>query len=141
MDLGPDCLLFKTDLSRAYCQLPTCPGDIGLLGYSWRGKTFLDRVLPFGLRSSAMFCQRFTDAIAFLFRDAGFHVINFLDDFGGADTVNRAELAFTELRHLLCSLGVGEAIHKAVSPSTCMVFLGILVDTVNMTVSVPGERF
>ena len=34
VDLGPSCLLFKTDFSRAYRLLPTCPGDLGLLGYS-----------------------------------------------------------------------------------------------------------
>ena len=113
-----------------------------MLDYSWRGNICLDRVLPFGLRSSDMFCQRFTDAIAaFLFRDASVHVIIFLDDFGGADTVDKARQAFTDLIHLLHDLGVGEAVHKAVSPSTCMVFLGTLIDTVNMTVSVPEERF
>ena len=59
--LGPGCLVFKTDLSRAYRQLPVCPADIGLLGFSWRRYLFVDRVLPFGLRSSAMFCQGFSD--------------------------------------------------------------------------------
>ena len=35
IDLGPGCYLFKCDLSRAYRQIPICPADIGLLGFSW----------------------------------------------------------------------------------------------------------
>ena len=141
VELGSGCLLFKTDLSRAYRQLHCCPGDVGLLGYSWRGSLFIDTVLPFGLRSSAMFCQRVTDAISFLFRQEGYFVINFLDDFGGVDVTCRADEAFRTLRHLLRELGVGEATSKAVFPCTSMIFLGILIDTEEMTISVPFDKF
>ena len=65
--LGSGCLLFKCDLSQAYCCIPVYPGDIGFLGYSWRQGFFIDRVLPFGLRSAAFICQRVTNAIAYNF--------------------------------------------------------------------------
>ena len=140
VQLGPGCLLFKADLSRAYRQIGVCPGDLGFLGFSWRGRIFIDRVLPFGLRSAALCCQRVTDAIAFLIRQDGYFVINYIDDFGGVDTPGRAGEAFACLRQVLLDLGVDEAVDKAVEPSTTLVFLGVLIDTVNMTVSVTCDR-
>ena len=58
--LGPSCLLFKWDLQRAYRQFPVDPGDYHLHGYSWCDHMFFDTVLPMGLRSAAMACQRFS---------------------------------------------------------------------------------
>ena len=42
---------------------------------------------------------------------------------------------------LLKDLGVGEAEHKAVPPSTHMIFLGVMIDTVDMTISVPPDKY
>ena len=81
-----------------------------------------------------------TDAISFLATSAGFFVINYIDDFGGADTPSRAESAFEFLQFLLRDLGVDEAKKKAVGPTTIMTFLGIQIDTEAMTVSVPQEK-
>ena len=50
---GPGCVMFKRDLKRAYRQIRVCPGDIRKLGYVWRGKTYLDKVVSMGLRSGA----------------------------------------------------------------------------------------
>lgn len=54
---GQGCHLYKRNLRRAYRQFPVDPGDIHLLGFSWRGKLFLDRMLAMGLRSAAMMCH------------------------------------------------------------------------------------
>jgi hypothetical protein len=137
---GKGCLLYKRDLKRAYRQIPVDPGDLHLLGWTWHGKIFVDRVLPMGLRSSALMCQRLTDAIRFLFTNNGFSVINYLDDFGGCDTIDRAWLAYEELKILLDHCGIEEATDKACSPDTRMVFLGITLDTVKMTLEIPREK-
>ena len=52
-----NCLLFKRDLKRAYRQTPIDPGDSSLLGYSFNGKLYFDKVLSFGLRSSAFIAK------------------------------------------------------------------------------------
>ena len=57
---GKGCALFKCDLKRAYRQILVCPGDYNLLGYMWRCFMYVDRVLPMGLRSAALICQRLT---------------------------------------------------------------------------------
>ena len=115
---GPSAYLFKRDLSRAYRQLPVDPADYPFLGYSWRNDFYFDIVLPFGLRSAAMMCQRTTNAINFIFHNMGFDTVNYLDDFGGCDTIYiaQADLAFHKLGSLLKQLGIAESEDKAVAP-------------------------
>lgn len=137
---GVGCHLFKRDLSRAYRQLPVCPGDIHLLGYKWAGQLFYDRVLAMGLRSAAQMCQRVTSAIGFIFKKRGFDVINYLDDFGGAETPGKANEAFEVLGSIIQSAGLEESQQKAVPPSTSMIFLGILFKTETMTLEIDQER-
>lgn len=80
---GPDYLIFKKDLKKAYRQIPICPGDLHLVGFNWNNSLFVDRVLPMGLRSSAQICQRVTTAVCFIYYKMGYMAINYLDDFGG----------------------------------------------------------
>ena len=49
--LGRGTSLIKIDLSNAYRMVPVHPVDQSLLGIRWQGETFIDRALPFGLRS------------------------------------------------------------------------------------------
>lgn len=62
LEKGRNCLIFKKDLRRAYRQFPVDPKDYNLLGFCYKGKFYFDTRCPFGLRSSAMICQRMTKA-------------------------------------------------------------------------------
>ena len=50
--LGPGCQLVKLDLKDAYCVIPVHPDDQHLLAVSWNEEVYMDRSLPFGLRSA-----------------------------------------------------------------------------------------
>ncbi|XP_070571747.1 uncharacterized protein [Ptychodera flava] len=134
------CLLFKRDLSRAYRQIPVDPNDYRYLGYTWRGLLFLDLALPFGLRTAALACQRTTNAINYIYNQRGYECVNYIDDFGGAETQERADDAFLALGNLLSELGVNESVEKAVPPTTSLVFLGILINTLTMSLEVTPDR-
>ncbi len=137
---GKGCLLFKRDLKAAYRQFRLDPGDVSRLCYIWQGKLYADMVLPMGLRSSAFICQRITNAVSYIFRNMGFHCLNYLDDFGGVEKPKLAGEAFTALGRLLDLLGLLESPNKAVPPSHTMSFLGIWFDTINMTMSIDDQR-
>ena len=47
--LGPEALLAKMDIQRAYRNVPVTPADQHLLGFLWDGNVYIDKVLPFGL--------------------------------------------------------------------------------------------
>ena len=55
--LGTNAELVKMDLSKAYRIIPVHPDDQQLLGISWQASTFVDRALPFGLRSAPKYLQ------------------------------------------------------------------------------------
>jgi len=140
VEKGQGCLLFKRDMRKAFRQIRVDPGDINLLGFRWEGKVYVDTVLAMGLRSAAYICQRLTNAIAYIHRQKGFDVVNYLDDFCGVEDAALADTAFNSLGDLLVELGVTEAASKAVSPSSRVAFLGIWFDTNKMTMEVTPER-
>ncbi len=137
---GRGCFLYKRDLRRAYRQFPVDPGDIHLLGFSWRGKLFVDRVLAMGLRSAAMMCQRVTSGIAYLQKQDGYELVNFLDDFGGCETQEKAQEASDNLGAILKDAGLEEAKDKEWRPAQVMEFLGVLFNTLTLTMEVTPDR-
>ena len=58
LQLGKGTQLVKVDLKQACRQFPVHPEDHYLLGLSWEGSVYVDRVLPFGLRSARRFSQQ-----------------------------------------------------------------------------------
>ena len=137
---GPGCLIYKRDLKRAYRQFRVDPYDFPLLGFKWEDQYFFDIVLPMGLRSAAMACQRITNAVSYICAQHGFDVLNYLDDFQGVETPDNADRAFRFTQSLLNTLGLVESHEKACPPSTTMTCLGVQVDTVDMTISVTPAR-
>jgi hypothetical protein len=80
--LGPHTMLIKMDLKSAYRQILIHPSDHFLLGISWNGKTYVDRALPFGLRSAPKIFSAVADMMAWaLHRACIEHLIHYLDDF------------------------------------------------------------
>jgi len=137
---GRGCLLYKLDLRRAYRNISICSSDYNLVAFSWKHHIFCDTVLPMGLRSSALICQRVTSAFAFIMLSIGFAVLNYLDDFAGAESRNKAQLAFLVLRSIFAQSGIEEALDKACAPSEVMVFLSVLFNTDNMTMEITPGR-
>ena len=133
-------LLFKWDISRAYRWLSVDVGSIHLLGYWFHGKFYFDLVLPMGLHYSACFCQMLTDVISYIFSQEGFEVVNYIDDFGGAEAEDTAWQAFYSLGKIISVIGLREATEKASPPSSIMVFLGLEVNLLNMTISIQQIR-
>ena len=139
---GTGCFLYKKDLKRAYRQIPVDPKDYRFLGYKWRDNFYFDLVLPFGLRSATMACQRTTTAIAYMFKsEFQFDCINYVDDFGGVEQdYATAATAFLQLGNLFERLGLESSPSKDWPPSTRMPFLGLVYDTVKMSIEVPQDK-
>ena len=141
LKLGPGAFMYKTDLSRGYRQLRVDPTDWPLLGFTHQGKYYMDLCPPFGLRTSALFMQRTSEAICHIHLQHGFVSRPYLDDFGGAEkTKKTAEEALERLQNIMAELGVSEALHKVAHPAQQMVWLGLLYDSVAMTISIPGPK-
>ena len=60
---GREALMFKEDLKSAFQLIPVHPSNWPLLGLFWEGYYYVDKFLPFGLRSSQALFKRFADAL------------------------------------------------------------------------------
>lgn len=137
---GQGCLLFKRDLRRAYRQIFVDPGCVHLLGYHWEGQVYFDCVLPMGLNVAAYFCQRTTNALAFIAKQHGVDCVNYLDDAAGAETPADADAANQTLGLIYHHSGVVEAEDKIHFPHTRMPFIGIMFDTIKLTLEITPDR-
>ena len=137
---GKGCLLFKKDLRRAYRQISIDPRDYNLVSFIWGKHIFCDTVLSMGLKSAASICQRVTNAISFIMVQFGIAILNYLDDLAGAERRENAEFAYICLGTVLQKCGIEEAIDKASPPSEIMTFLGVLFNSITMTVEITPGR-
>ena len=141
--LGKGTLLAKIDLHQAYRMVPVHADDHPLLGIQWQNSTFVDTALPFGLRSAPKIFSAFSDALAWVLYARGVAwQLHYLDDFlfmglpGSTSCARALQVTMDTCRQL----GVPVATHKTEGPATQLTFLGIQVNTQNMTLSLPQDK-
>ena len=137
---GRGCKLMKRDLTKAYRQIFIDVGSVHLVGYIINDVMMFDLTLSMGLKISAYVCQRITNSLIFIYRKEGYEGINYLDDLGAAERARLAQQAFEVLGRILTEIGIWEAESKACPPSTIMTFLGLLLNTVTMTIEIEPNR-
>ena len=135
--LGRDTQLVKLDIKDAYRIMPV---DYHLLGVSWRGEVYVDRALPFGLRSAPKIFSAVADVIAWVLYKEGIKFqLHYLDDFLFLEAPGTAQSLATAMR-MFQVLGIPIATHKTEGPATTLVFLGILIDTHRFELRLPAEK-
>ncbi len=140
MHLGRGTLLAKLDIKSAYRLLPVHPADRHLLGVRWKGCTFVDAMLPFGLRSAPKIFTAVADALEWCcYREGVTWVDHYLDDYvtmgPGGSLVCQANL--NRIMRVCHELGVPLALDKLAGPTSCIEFLGIEIDTMEGVLRLP----
>ena len=116
------------------------PIDFEKMGFTFQQEFYFDCTLSMGSMSSARCCQRVTNAVVYIFTNWGYFAINYLDDLGGVQEEETADMAFDTLRRLLVQFGLTEAISKSCAPNYVMVFLGVEVNSVLLTLRIPEDK-
>ena len=137
--LGRGALLYKIDVSRTFRHVKGDPGDYDLLGLHWR-HVYVDTCVPFGTRHGSQFFQCLSDAVRHIMHQRGFCIIDYIDDYVGFGVPSVMHASFASLFELMKDLGLTVSEKKLVPPSTQVVCLGVLIDTVKGTVSIPPEK-
>ncbi len=143
LQLGKGTQMVKLDLKNAYRIVPIHPHDQHLLALRWEGQTYVDRSLPFGLRSAPKIFSAIADMIAWALYRAGVKwQIHYLDDFLllEAPDLDNGARALTTATETLQWLGVPVANNKTEGPATLVVFLGIVIDTRSFELRLPLEK-
>lgn len=144
MSTGKGALMAKLDVKSAYRILAVHPSDHYLLGMKWRSKFYVDLALPFGLRSAPFIFNKVADMLAWILQhnyDIE-NLIHYLDDYftlGPADS-DQCKTNLATITDVCARLGVPLAPEKCVGPTTCMVFLGIELDSVESCARLPSDK-
>lgn len=142
---GAGALIAKCDIADAFRIIPVNPADYHLLGFKLCDKYyFYDKVLPMGCRVSCQIFEEFSKAVRFIVK-AKFHfdsITGILDDFilvgkAGTSQCMRGLNVVIEVAKLL---GIPLKPSKTVLPSTRVIVFGILIDTLEMSATVPRDK-
>lgn len=141
---GPGTLMAKFDVESAYQKLAIHLNDRYFLGMKWRYMYYVDLALPFGLRSAPDIFNSVADLVDWILVN-NYHIPDFLHcsaDYITAGPPNPSQCE--QNLPLACSVCAGLGLplrpSKLVSPSTCMVSLGIELDSVNQPVHLPCDE-
>ena len=141
LSLGRGAFLVKADIKEAYRMVPVHPQDQCLLGVQWGGNTYVDTVLPFGLRSAPKNFSAVADALQWILVQKGLTILHYLDDFIlVSDSFKKADAQKQLLIDTFKTLGVPLETSKLEGPATCLTFLGIEFDTVNLQIRLPPQK-
>ena len=145
----PGCYFAKLDLANAYRCVKVHLSNFKATGLKWRFTgdkhyTYLvDRSLPFRVAWSPEIFNRITQAIREIMKCKGYDTfITFLDDclvigMSYSDFLQ----TLNELLHLLRHLGFQINYKKTEGPTHEITFLGIVLNSIKMNLSIPEEKF
>lgn len=142
--LGPGAELGKVDIKSAFRLLPIYPGDFDLLGFRFKGQYYFDKCLPMGCSISCSIFEKFSTFLQWVITNkSGLNTVeHYLDDFIFAGSRGSGEcLQLMTLFQVVCKdFGVPLAVDKTQGPVTCLVFLGLEIDTVLRMVRIPRDK-
>lgn len=138
---GRGAFLWKADLARAYRQLRIDPLDTPLLAVKFNNNYYLDLCPSFGCRTSSAACQRDSNALAFILAKDGYSILAYLDDYASCHaSLQQAQLGFQKFISTAKDLGLDLALHKCVSPTNVIDWLGYTIDSNEMVISIPNTK-
>ena len=140
--------LAKLDLSQAYRSVRIHPSNFSATGLKWTfagddAPTYLvDRRLPFGARRSPEIFHELGQSVRRIMASKGYtDIIVYLDDFLiVAHSKEECQKTLQVLMETVRRLGFGINYNKVAGPNQRLTFLGIMLDTVSMTMELPEEK-
>ncbi|KAL0149460.1 hypothetical protein M9458_055248 [Cirrhinus mrigala] len=130
------------DLKDAYFHVSILPRHRPFLRFAFEGRAYQHKVLPFGLSLSPRVFTKVAEAALSPLWQMGIHILNYLDDWlliaHSRDVLcEHRDLVLRHLSHL--GLQVNREKSK-LSPVQRISFLGVELDSVNMTARLTNER-
>ena len=135
--------LAKTDIKSAFRIIPIRPDQYHLLGFQWEGSYYYDRCLPMGCSSSCSIFEAFSTSLEYIIRSkvTNVSIIHILDDFlfvsNSYEDCYNALMLFLEICQ---EIGVPMALDKTFGPYQALPFAGILLDSRDMSASLPEDK-
>ena len=130
------------DLKDAYFHVRIWPGHRHFLRFAFQGQAYQFRVLPFGLSLSPRVFTRVVAAALYPLQLSGLKVLPYLDDWlivapSRSQVVSDTEKVMSHVQHLGFRLNLKKC---NLEPRQQTAFLGLVLDSVAMMVSLSPER-
>ena len=141
---GRGALMGKVDVRSAYRIIPVHPLDRHLLGMFWQDGYYIDLALPFDLRSAPAIFNSLADLFHWCLVNNWnvLDLLHYLDDYFTLGPPN-SDICASRRRAIdraANEIGIPLSPDKCVGPTTCLVFLGIQLDSVHMTAKLPPDK-
>ena len=141
---GRGALIAKFDVEAAYRNIAVHPSDRYLLGMKWRNLYYVDLALPFGLRSAPFIFNSVAELVEWILLNShnASDLLHYLDDFitAGPPDFNQCAQNLATSQAVCNSLGLPLHPDKCIGPSSCLVVLGIELDSVAQVARLPAEK-
>ena len=137
----------KIDLKSAYRSVPIDPRNYTYMGLAWhfgqeKERSYMfDSRLPFGSKKACQVFQKLSDAVGGMLKTRGVTVVNYLDDLliiSPSKTKCWPDLDLSI--NILTKLGFQINWEKVSPPTERITFLGVHIDAVRHTLSLPAEK-
>ena len=134
--------MVKLDLKDAYLSVPIHVDHQHYLRFSWRGFRYQFSCLPFGLSPAPRLFTKLLKPVVVALRRLGIRLVIYLDDLIILSDSKEGALRDLDITvGLLTSLGFLVNWDKSVlDPSRSIEFLGLLLDSVSLSLALPPEK-
>ena len=134
--------LFSYDLKSAYHHIMMHPMDITYLGFQWKSKFYVFKVLCFGLATAGFIFSKVLRELIKYWRSKSIRIIMYLDDgLGGADTFEKCKDVSLVVKNDLFNFGFIIAEEKSNwNPVQESIWLGLIWYTVEGKIRVTQDR-
>lgn len=141
--LGHNTFLAKSDIASAFTLIPISPSDYHLLGFRWNDSYYHYTTLPQGAASSCLIFERIATALEWILTTKFHiqHVVHYLDDFLFLSTTHQlCKQDMKTFQHVCQYVGIPINHNKTEGPATTLSFLGIQLDTLSFSASLPIDK-
>ena len=148
LEAGKNCHAAKSDMARAFRNVPLAVKEFAILlmkaEHPLTGKTFffVEKCLPFGSSISCKIFQDFSDAVAHIVRTrTRRNLVNYLDDYFFAALFKMwCDWQVQQFLNVCKEINFPVSLEKMEWGSTILTFLGLILNTVTQTVSIPEDK-
>lgn len=146
--IKPGDWLAKIDLQNSFRSVGIKVDNYGATGLKWRFKGqkrdtfFVDTRASFGAKRSPEIFNELSQSVLAIMRTKGFYnIVVYCDDFLIiASSKEECRRTMLQLMKVLRKLGFSINYNKVLGPAQIMIFLGIELNTIEMTLALPHEK-
>ena len=136
--LGLGAVLYKVDVNRAFRHVKVDPGDYDLLGLQWKGHYVL---LSWDMFQKSDFSMpQHQQMPSGLMHQECFTMIDYNNDSVGVGVPSFVYTSYVTLLDLMSDLALTVSQKKLVAPSTQVMYLGLMIDTLKDTIAISPEK-